>query len=44
MAKCERAPIGACTEREFEADLYAFLEQRGEEQLAQKLRNKQITW
>lgn len=44
MARCARPPLTACTSREFEADLYAFLEQRGEEALATKLRNKQITW
>ena len=33
-----------CTEEEFEEDLYTFLGRRGEEQLALKLRNKQITW
>ncbi|KAK9787109.1 hypothetical protein WJX73_001287 [Symbiochloris irregularis] len=43
MAKCTRPSLTACSEREFEADLYAFLEQRGEEALATKLRNKQIT-
>lgn len=44
MAKCTRPALAACSERDFEADLYAFLEQRGEEALAVKLRNKQITW
>ena len=44
MARCVRAPLTTCSEREFESDLYSFLEQRGEEALALKLRNKQITW
>ena len=44
IARCARPALGTCSEKEFEADLYAFLEQRGEEQLALKLRNKQITW
>ena len=41
---CQRPSLDACTEEQFEEDLYSFLERRGEEQLALKLRNKQITW
>lgn len=44
VCSCTRPPLEACTEEEFEEDLYAFLGRRGEEQLALKLRNKQITW
>ena len=44
LAVCRRPPLGICTEAEFEEDLYAFLTQRGEAELANDLRNKRINW
>ena len=44
LSHCRRPPLGQCTEREFEEDLYAFLAERGEGELANDLRNKRINW
>ena len=44
LAHCRRPPLGQCTEQEFEEDLYAFLTERGEGELANDLRNKRINW
>ena len=44
LAVCRRPPLGICTEAEFEEDLYGFLTQRGEAELANDLRNKRINW
>ncbi|KAK9845836.1 hypothetical protein WJX81_003853 [Elliptochloris bilobata] len=42
LSHCRRRPLGQCSEREFEEDLYAFLTERGEGELANDLRNKRI--
>ncbi|CAL8466428.1 g5964 [Coccomyxa elongata] len=42
LGVCRRPPLGICTEAEFEEDLYLFLTQRGEGELANDLRNKRI--
>ncbi len=44
LAHCRRPPLGQCTEAEFEEDLYGFLAERGEGELANDLRNKRINW
>ena len=41
---CTRPGLGVCSEEDFEVDLYGFLAARGEEQLADQLRSKRITW
>ena len=44
MSTCQRPPLPQCTAAEFEEDLLTFLEGRGEEELANHLRNKRINW
>lgn len=44
LSQCPRPPLAACTEVEFEEDLYNFLTHRGEVELANDLRNKRINW
>lgn len=44
LTHCRRPPLGQCSEAEFEEDLYAFLTERGEGELANDLRNKRINW
>ena len=44
MSTCQRPPLPQCTATEFEEDLLTFLEGRGEEELANHLRNKRINW